>query len=430
MPERPTRIAIIGAGPAGATTAALLAKRGASVVILDDGKRPELVVGESLIPLMVSAFRELGIEEQVKSFGMHKPGVTFTIDDETEFKLSFQAVKGILPTYSYNVPRREFDQLLLDTALQSGATMVTTQVKLDGPHADGADGAEVRLAPETLAQIPGWDGAAPDFIIDASGRRRLTAKLLQLKAESGPRTDVAHFAHYTGCEPPDPDGQVIISRLKHGWSWRIPLTDGRLSIGVVMNKNAAKEFGATPEEQLEGVIESEPRLSAIGQKRQRVTPVATYANYQLISERASGPGWAAVGDSFGFVDPMLSPGLSMAMESARVLASSIPAHGGLDARTPGRLKRYGRWFARSLRHWQSLVDYFYDGRIFAIYTAGREMSAKRPGRPAEVIEAHISKNLASMASGAYTSRLYSRFLLTMLSTFTLRKGAAERYAIR
>ena len=58
------------------------------------------------------------------------------------------------------------------------------------------------------------------------------------------------------------------------------------------------------------------------------------------------------------------------------------------------------------------------------------MSAKRPGRPAEVIEAHISRNLASMASGAYTSRLYSRFLLTMLSTFTLRKGAAERYAIR
>ncbi|MEZ5386516.1 MAG: tryptophan 7-halogenase, partial [Prosthecobacter sp.] len=130
MPERPTRIAIIGAGPAGATTAALLAKRGASVVILDDGKRPELVVGESLIPLMVAAFRELGIEEQVKSFGMHKPGVTFTIDDKTEFKLSFQAVQGILPTYSYNVPRREFDQLLLDTALQSGATMVTTQVKL------------------------------------------------------------------------------------------------------------------------------------------------------------------------------------------------------------------------------------------------------------------------------------------------------------
>ena len=427
MPERPTRIAIIGAGPAGATTAALLAKRGASVVILDDGKRPELVVGESLIPLMVAAFRELGIEEQVKSFGMYKPGVTFTIDDETEFNLSFQAVEGVLPTYSYNVPRREFDQLLLDTALQSGATMITTRVNLDGPHADGA---EVRLAPETLAQIPNWHGAAPDLIIDASGRRRLTAKLLQLKAESGPRTDVAHFAHYTGCRLPAPAGQVIISRLKHGWSWRIPLTDGRLSIGIVMNKDAAKEFGATPEEQLEGVIESETRLRSIGQNRQRLTPVATYANYQLISERASGPGWAAVGDAFGFVDPMLSPGLCMALESARVLAASIPPHGGLDAQTPARLRRYGRWFERSLRHWQSLVDYFYDGRIFAIYTAGKAMSAKRPGRPAEVIDGHITRQLAGMAAGAYTSRFYSRLLLATLAVVSLREGKATGFAIR
>jgi flavin-dependent dehydrogenase len=427
MPDRPTRIAIIGAGPAGTTTAALLAKRGASVVIFDDGRRPELVVGESLIPLMVTAFRELGIEDEVKKFGMHKPGVTFTIDDETEFRLSFQAVAGILPTYSYNVPRREFDQLLLDTALRAGARQITTQVRLEGPQAQGS---EVRLAREMLEHIPEWDGVEPDLIIDASGRRRLTAKLLGLNAENGPRTDVAHFAHYTGCILPDPDGQVIISRLRQGWSWRIPLSGGRLSMGVVMNKDAAKAFGATPAEQLEAVIESEPRLRAIAQGRQRVTPVATYANYQLISERASGPGWAAVGDAFGFVDPMLSPGLCMAMESARVLAGCIPPRGGLDAGTPARLRRYGRWFARSLRHWQRLVDYFYDGRIFAIYTAGQAMSARHPGKSAEVIERHISSNLAGMASGAYTSRLYSRALLAALALHSARKKSRTPFAIR
>lgn len=424
--SHPTRIAIVGAGPAGTATAALLAKRGASVVILDDGRRPELVVGESLIPLMVAAFRELGIEDEVKKFGTHKPGVTFTIDDETEFHLSFQSVEGILPTYSYNVPRRDFDQLLLDTALKAGATLVRAQVRLDGPHHTGA---EARLAPETLAEIPGWGGAEPDLLIDASGRRRLTARLLGLKAESGPRTDVAHFAHYTGCALPEPDGQVIISRLRHGWSWRIPLSEGRLSIGVVMDKNAARQFGGSGEEQLEGVIEAEPRLRAAGQGRQRVTPVATYANYQLISERASGPGWVAVGDAFGFVDPMLSPGLCMALESARVLAASIPARGGLAAGTPSALNRYGKWFARSLRHWQELVDYFYDGRIFSIYTAGKEMSQRRPGRPAEVIEGHISKNLAGMASGAYVSRPYSRLLLKALAAHAARQKDPAAYAI-
>jgi len=427
MPERPTRIAIIGAGPAGTATATLLARRGASVVILDDGKRPELVVGESLIPLMVAAFRELGIEDEVKKFGTHKPGVTFTIDDDTEFMLSFQSVEGILPTYSYNVPRKDFDQLLLDTALNAGALMVRAQVRLEGPFPQGA---EVRLGRETLDSIPGWDGAEPDLLIDASGRRRLTARLLQLKAATGPRTDVAHFAHYADCALPEPAGQVIISRLRHGWSWRIPLSGGRLSIGVVMNKDAAKTFGSTPEAQLEGVIDSEPRLHAAAARRRRVTPVATYANYQLISARASGPGWAAAGDAFGFVDPMLSPGLCMALESARMLAASIPAQGGLDAAAPARLRRYGRWFARSLRHWQDLVDYFYDGRIFSIYTAGREMSARRPGRPAEIIEGHISKNLAGMASGAYTSRAYSRWLVSVLALYAQRQKDPAAYVIR
>lgn len=424
--KRPTRIAIIGAGPAGAATAAMLAQRGASVVVLDDGRRPELVVGESLIPLMVAAFRELGIEDEVKKFGTYKPGVTFTIDDDTEFHLSFQSVAGILPTYSYNVPRKDFDQLLLDTALKAGATLVRTQVRLDGPHSTGA---EVRLAPEMLAEIPCWGGAEPDLLIDASGRRRLTAKLLGLKAESGPRTDVAHFAHYAGCTLPEPAGQVIISRLRQGWSWRIPLSEGRLSIGVVMDKNAARQFGSTGEEQLEGVIEAEPRLRAAGQGRQRVTPVATYANYQLISERASGPGWVAVGDAFGFVDPMLSPGLCMALESARVLAGSIPTQGGLTADTPAALRRYGKWFARSLRHWQELVDYFYDGRIFSIYTTGQDMSARRPGRPAEVMDKHISTNLAGMASGAYISRSYSRLLLKVLAAYAARQKDPATYAI-
>ena len=427
MSTRPTRIAVIGAGPAGTTSAALLAGRGASVVILDDGRRPDLVVGESLIPLMVNAFRELGIEDEVRKFGMHKPGVTFTINDHTEFQLSFKAVEGILPSYSYNVPRREFDQMLLDTATKAGARLITGPIALEGPHPNGP---EVTLNASTLAQIPEWNGEPPDLIIDASGRRRLSAKILKLKSAQGPRTDVAHFAHYTGCVMPEPAGQVIISRLAQGWAWRIPLTDGRLSIGVVINKDAAKTFGANGEEQLETIIDSEPRLRAVAASRTRVTPVATYANYQLISERAYGPGWVAVGDAFGFVDPMLSPGLSMAMESARMMADCIPATGGLESSVYSRLKGYGKWCARTLKHWQQLVDYFYDGRIFAIYTTGRAIAERHPGEQAEAIERHISGNLAGMASGAYTSRLYSRALLAVLSLQSGGRKKRAEFAIR
>ena len=216
---------------------------------------------------------------------------------------------------------------MLDTALAAGASYIEMVAKLDADPANDT----LRLAPETLALIPAWQGAQPDVIIDASGRRRLFAKLLGINADAGPRRDISHFAHYENAPWPEPHGQVVIGRLEHGWSWRIPLPGPLLSIGVVMPKERVQRFGATPEEQLENAILHDTRLAAATSERRRVSPVATYANYQLISERGSGAGWAMVGDAFGFVDPMLSPGLCMAMSSAERLADAIPAHDGRTA---------------------------------------------------------------------------------------------------
>ncbi len=424
--EQATRVAVIGAGPAGCTAAALLARNGASVMVLDDGKRPELIVGESLVPMLVEVFRALGIEDEVRALGVHKPGVTFTIDEAAAFELSFEAVRGVLPTYSYNVPRQPFDALIQETAKRSGARLVSLTAGLT----TGGDGREVALDAATLAAIPEWQGEQPDFLVDASGRRRLLAKHLGLKAVKGRRVDVAHFAHYEGCEIPQPAGQVIIGRMREGWSWQIPLPNQRLSVGVVIDKTDAQRYGSTGEAQLEGLIDADPRLSLTCRGRRRVSNLATYANYQLTSERAYGPGWAAVGDAFGFVDPMLSPGLCMAMLSAFELAKRLPARGGVNGSLEDGLRSYEAWFAKSLRDWQSLIDYFYDGRIFAIYKSGLAMSARHPGKPAAMIERHISRNLAGMASGAYTSRFYSKLLLKALGRFGKGAFAAKDFAIR
>ncbi len=427
---RPTRVAIVGAGPAGTCLATLLARQGVSTVIFDDGKRPDLVVGESLVPLLVKIFQSLGIEDEVKALGVHKPGATFTIDAETAFELSFQAVRGVLPTYAYNVPRKEFDALMLRTAMTSGAHLLNAEARLEAVPVGNGQPATVRLAAESLALIPEWNNEPADLLVDASGRRRIFARLLGIEADVGPRKDVAHFAHFTGCRDPEPAGQIVISRLAHGWSWRIPLTEGRLSVGVVINKEAAKSYGATGEEVLNAVIERDPRLSRDCAARQRVTPVATYANYQLISHRGAGPGWAMVGDAFGFVDPMLSPGLCMAMQSAEKLAEAIPAQAHALEHAAAALDSYWRWFRRFLSAWQDLVDFFYDGRIFAIYKTGTGWSQRYPGKVAELMERHISKNLAGMAAGALVDRPYPRGLLRMLARFGIRDVSPADFAIR
>lgn len=421
--ERTLRVAIIGAGPAGTTVASLLAKHGLDTVVLDNGKRPELVVGESLVPLLVNVFRRLGIEDKVAALGVHKPGVTWIVDDKDALELSFEAMRGVLPTYAYNVPRREFDDLIHATALASGARFVPCEVKLDTITAPTGE-LLPQLSAETLRLIPEWNGRQPDLLIDASGRRRMFAKLLGIGATIGPRKDVSHFAHYEGCEMPKPAGQTIITKLKHGWSWRIPLP-GRLSVGVVMNKDHAAEYGSTPEAQLEGVIEANPVLATACKGRRRVSPLATYANYQLISHRGCGANWVSVGDAYGFVDPMLSPGLCMAMTSAEKLADIITDGGDLR---PG-FEEYLVWCRKMLEAWQSLVDFFYDGRIFAIFKTGTMMEMTHPGAISDFMKRHIEKNLAGMAGGEYTARPYSRWLLNFLAKYSIRGYEPKDYAI-
>jgi flavin-dependent dehydrogenase len=419
-------IAIIGAGPSGATVAAFLARAGFSVVIFDEGARPDLVVGESLVPQLVPIFRDLGIEERVAAIGIKKPGVTVTFDATEEIKLSFEAVRGVLPTYAYNVPRDAFDQLLLDVACESGARVLRQAATLEIDPATKV----ARLTGPSLGMIPEWNHTQPDLFIDATGRRRLFARLAGVEAVVGDRKDVSHFAHYENCPWPEPMGQVFTMRLAYGWGWRIPLPGPKLSVGVVLNKEDAKRFGRTPEEQLEGIIENDPRLGVELKDRRRVSPIATYANYQLISKSGSGPNWAMVGDAFGFVDPMLSPGVCMAMESAEKLAEAVRANGATKSGLALRLTNYWQWFAATLAAWQNLIDYFYDGRIFAMQKTGMDIGARFPGKMNDIIQRHIEKNLSGMASGAYIARPYSRFLLHFLGRYGIRGWEPSEFAIR
>lgn len=423
--SKPLRVGIVGAGPAGATLACLLAKQGVDAVFFDDGRRPDMVVGESLIPRLVTVFRNMGIEEEVAKLGTYKPGVTWIFDENDALELSFNAMRGVLPTYAYNVPRRPFDDLVHQTAIDAGARFIPCDVKLEVGYSESGEKVP-RLSAATLALVPDWKGKQPDLLVDASGRRRLFAKLLGIKAAIGERKDVSHFAHYENCTMPVPEGQTVITRLKHGWSWRIPLRHA-LSVGVVFDKEHAKKYGSTPEEQLEAVIDqNKPLADACGQ-RKRITPVTTYANYQLISEQGHGDGWVCVGDSFGFVDPMLSPGLCMAMTSAEELANAIVSN------RPGQWDRafikYLDWFREMLSAWQELVDIFYGGQIFALQRTGTKISQMFPGKISMVMQRHFEKNISGMAGGGLTNNAYSKNLLRFMTRFAIYDEKPENYAV-
>jgi flavin-dependent dehydrogenase len=434
MSEEPPQVVIVGAGPAGCTLAGLLAGRGIRCLVFDDDKRPDLLVGESLIPGVVPVFRQLGIEDRVAKMSTLKPGASFFVtDDGPRIHFSFKNVEGHLPTYSYNVPRPEFDNLLRTRAEELGARFVHARAGLEGGRSNGEPTIQLDRASREAA------GLKPDerpLLVDCSGRARAFARTMNLDSERGERDDIAYFAHFEDFEHDEVDpGQVIISVLRAGWSWRIPLP-GRLSVGIVVSKEHARTLGTTAEERLENAIRQEPLLAAKATRARRITPVMTYSNYQLLTLRGHGPGWVLCGDAFGFVDPMLSPGLFMSLVGAQQLNRCVFHHGleilGQPEKLASTLNRYSDIVTEWHRAWQELVRYFYDGRIFRIHLAGKNLAMKpSPFNLASRMERHSTRHIASMASGGWTRSRYSRGLMRLLSRHLVWDvPPAENFAVR
>ena len=418
------RVAIVGAGPSGSALAIFLARQGAQVTLFDDGRRPELLVGESLVPAVVPILQRLDVEGDTATCGHVKPGVTFVWSPTTRFSFTFARFAPSVFPYAYNIARPQFDDALVAKAVTAGVDRVVTRARLEPGGSPSTGGRELMLDGETLAAAPRLGGRQPDLIVDATGRARHAARVLGISARLGPRKDVAHFAHFENFRWEEPPGQVLIARGAAGWSWCIPLKN-RLSVGIVLSQDDAAALGRTAEERLQRAIADDAWLTDVVGEAKRVTGVATYANYQLISERGFGPGWVMAGDAFGFVDPMLSPGVFLALRSSEMIADALTPFIKRDVapsatELASALGSYAADQTAMLAAWSELVAYLYDGRLVALLKAGQDWLNGGSGVFKTAMQNHIERHVALQATGAATTARYSRGLLRMLGRYGLR----------
>lgn len=398
-------VAVVGGGPAGSTLATLLARGGLNVVLYDSRKRPPLLVGESLVPAIVPILRLLGVENEVRSYSMYKPGATFRMAPERdEIHFDFSRFESSVPPYTYNSPRDRFDETLFQAAKRAGAHIVEAPAKI----ALGTNGREIELTPESVDAAGGKLNGQPDFIVDATGRNRTIAKLLDIPIHEGGRKDTALFAHIDHAKTTNP-GYIHISRLTHGWNWFIPLVDC-MSLGMVIDSEAVKQYGASKEEQYDNMLRQEPLLREYAEGAKRFTPVMKYTNYQIVSNRCVGKNWALVGDVAGFVDPIFSSGLYVAMDGAVQLANALLKG------TPKALAEYEASTIRHIANWHTVVEYFYSGQLFTFFNIGEEKKDTFIGK---VVDPHFRKHFGRVFTGAAVKQWYSRNLLNFMIRRTM-----------
>jgi flavin-dependent dehydrogenase len=409
-------VAIVGGGPSASTLAILLARAGVQVGIFHLPKRAPLIVGESLVPAIVPMLKMLGVEDEVRSYSMFKPGATFNISDDVNFSFSFDQLTGRnIARYAYNVPRERFDETLLGAARKAGARVFETAAKVERVES----GDRVRLSDDTLAATGDFFSGHPDWIADATGRVRLLPNLLEIPSRTGARKDTALFAHVDRTRL-DHEGHVHTTRLDHGWSWRIPLP-GRVSVGMVVGSEFLPKFGATKEERYGNLLKQDSVLRTVAGDAQRLTPVMEYTNYQLVSERVVGDGWVLVGDTAGFIDPVFSSGLFIGMHGAMDLARALLKG------TPEAFQRYERDVVHHLKTWHEIVDYFYSGRLFTCFRVGQMM---RDNLLVKLSFPHINKHLGRIFSGAASTSPYSLGLLRFAMKYGLKNEDPREMKVR
>lgn len=413
MPSK-KNIAIIGGGPASSALAIHLCRQGYKVVIFALPERAPILVGESLVPMIVPLLQELGVEAEVASYSVYKPGACFTYNADEVFEFRFADTPSDLPSYSYNVPRDRFNATLLTAAQDAGAKLIARIVQLS--RVDDTD--RIALDAESLQAAAGcWDSAGPDLIVDAAGRANLIGRLLNIPMQKGPRQDVALFAHVDKTELVDP-GYVHNDRMDQGWCWRIPLP-GRVSFGFVVPEAYAKQHGETPQEQYDQLLKTDSVLQRLAPEAKRVTEVLRFKNYQSISDRICGENWIMLGDAGGFVDPVFSSGLLIALDSAKKLADTLLADKPLADYEAGTRRHLNAWF--------EIVGYYYDGRLMGSIKAGQTMPVNRVTR---YLLAWVSARVSRIFSGAAASNPFCLNLLRFLVKYTVIGLSPDRYKIK
>lgn len=360
------QVIVIGGGPAGATASTLIAQHGHKVELFEREHFPRFHIGESLIPETYWVLKRLNMLPKMQGSPFVKKYSVQFVSESGRLSEPFYFIehKPHECSQTWQVLRSEFDKLMLDNAREHGVTVHEGVRVLDVlMEGDKARGIRVMHEDGTEREV------LADVVVDASGQSSMISNRLKLKITDPVLKKGALWTYFEGAyrDTGRDEGATLVlqTKGKKGWFWYIPLHNNIISVGVVAHfdylfKNRGSDHEAIYNEELERCPAVKQRV-AIGK---RASGFYATKDYSYRASRVAGEGWVLVGDAFGFLDPLYSSGVLLALKSGQLAADAVVEGFQKGDLSGEQLGKWGPGFVQGMDRMRRLVCEFYDGFSF------------------------------------------------------------------